>query len=112
MVNDSRRTRAVLAVLLLVSLALITLDFRGGKASPLRGLREVGAAVFGPIERGTTEVVHPIAAAVGAVTGGAGATRRATALEHENQRLREQLRAGQLDRSRADQLDRLLRTAG
>lgn len=110
--NDTRRTRAVLAVLLLVSLALITLDFRGGAASPLRGLREMGAAVFGPVERGTANVVHPVASALGTITGGWGATRRARELERENQQLREQLRAGQLDRSRSDQLDRLLRTAG
>lgn len=110
--NDTRRTRAVLAVLLLISLALITLDFRGGAASPLRGLREAGAAVFGPIERGTARAVNPVAAFLGAITGGVSATRRASELERENQRLRERLRAGQLDRSRADQLDRLLRTAG
>jgi rod shape-determining protein MreC len=112
MVNDSRRTRAILAVLLLVSLALITLDFRGGAASPLRGLRQVGAAIFGPVERGVAGAVRPVADFVQGVTGGPSALRRAEALERENQRLREQLRSGQIDRDRAGQLDRLLHSAG
>lgn len=110
--NDSRRNRVILAVLLVASLALITLDFRGGAASPLRGLRDVGAAVFGPVERGVAGAVRPVVDFIAGVTGGPSARRRALQLERENQRLREQLRAGQLDRDRAAQLDRLLHAAG
>ena len=46
--HDNRRTRLVLGVLLVVAIALITLDFRDGGASPTRGL---GADIFGPVER-------------------------------------------------------------
>jgi len=35
-VHDSRRTRLVLGVLLIIAIALITLDFRDGGASPAR----------------------------------------------------------------------------
>jgi rod shape-determining protein MreC len=112
MVNDSRRTRAILAVLLLVSLALITLDFRGGESSPLRGLRAFGTAVFGPIERGTARAFSPLVNVIEGVTQGVSARRRVTALERENQQLRQQVRDGQLNRDRAAQLDRLLHTAG
>jgi rod shape-determining protein MreC len=111
-VNDTRRTRTVLGVLLLLAIALITIDYRGGDDSPLRGLRGAGAAIFGPIESVAAAVVHPVGDTIGAFADAPGAQRRADRLEKENQRLREQLRAEKLDGSRADQLDRLLGAAG
>jgi rod shape-determining protein MreC len=111
-VNDTRRTRTVLGVLLLLAIALITIDYRGGDHSPLRGLRGVGASIFGPIESVAAAVVHPIGDTIGAFADAPGAQRRADRLEKENQRLREQLRAQKLDAARADQLDRLLGAAG
>jgi rod shape-determining protein MreC len=111
-VNDTRRTRAVLGVLLLTSLAMITIDYRGGEHSPLRVLRGFGEAIFGPIEHGATAVVRPVAGAIDTITGSPGARRRINRLERENQRLREQVRAGRLDRRRADELHHLLGSAG
>jgi rod shape-determining protein MreC len=111
-VNDTRRTRTVLGVLLLVAIALITIDYRGGDNSPLRGLRGIGSAIFGPIENVAAAVVHPIGDTIGALVDAPGAQRRADRLEKENQRLREQVRAAQLDGDRAGQLDRLLGAAG
>jgi rod shape-determining protein MreC len=111
-VNDTRRTRAVLGVLLLASLAMITVDYRGGDHSPLRGLRGFGEAIFGPIEQAATAVVRPVVGAFDTVTGSPGARRRINRLQKENQRLRQQLRTGQIDKRRADELDRLLGTAG
>ncbi len=110
--NDTRRTRAVLGVLLLTSLALITVDYRGGEHSPLRFLRGFGEVIFGPIEEGATAVVHPVAGAFHTVMGSPGAHRRISGLQKENSRLREQLRSQQIDRRRADQLNSLLGTAG
>jgi len=69
-VHDSRRTRLVLGVLLIVAIALITLDFRDGGASPARN---VGSDVFGPIERVTHDVTDPIASLFDSVTGGPSA---------------------------------------
>jgi rod shape-determining protein MreC len=111
-VNDTRRARTVLSLLLIISVGLITIDYRGGDNSPLRGLRGVGSAIFGPIENGAAAVVHPIGDTVGALADAPGAQRRADRVEKENQRLREQLRAAQLDGDRAGQLDRLLGAAG
>ncbi|MFB9835138.1 rod shape-determining protein MreC [Actinoallomurus acaciae] len=110
--KDTRRTRAVLGVLLLVSLTMITVDYRGGNNSPLRALRGFGEAIFGPIEQGATAVVHPVAGAFHTFTGAPSAHRRITRLERENQRLRQQLRTGQLDKRRAGELERLLGTSG
>jgi rod shape-determining protein MreC len=111
-VNDTRRTRAVLGVLLLISLAMITVDYRGGDHSPLSALRSFGEAIFGPIEQGATAVVRPVASAFRTFAGAPSAHRRITRLERENQRLRRQLRTQQVDRKRADQLSQLLGTSG
>ncbi|MCO6008985.1 rod shape-determining protein MreC [Actinoallomurus purpureus] len=110
--NDTRRTRAVLGILLLISLAMITVDYRGGDDSPLRGLRSFGEAIFGPIEGAAAAVVTPVGHALDTILGSPDAHRRIGRLERENQRLREQLRAQQIDKSRAEQLHRLLGTAG
>lgn len=110
--RDTRRTRGVLAVLLVVALGLITIDYRGGDGSPLRGLRGLGEAVFGPVERVSAAVVRPVGNTFDALTDAPAERRRANRLQRENQQLREQLRANRLDADRAAQLDRLLRSAG
>lgn len=110
--KDTRRTRAVLGILLITALALITIDYRGGDGSPLRGLRGAGEAIFGPIERASASVVRPIGNSVDAITDAPGERRRADRLVRENQKLREQLRANRIDADRGAQLDRLLRSAG
>ena len=48
--HDSRRTRAVLGVLLVLALALITFDYRDGSSGPVRSLQQFGGAVFGSLE--------------------------------------------------------------
>ncbi|GAA1571359.1 rod shape-determining protein MreC [Actinomadura kijaniata] len=110
--NDTRRSRVVLGVLLGAALLMITIDYRGGADSPLRALRSVGATVFGPVERASAAVVRPVGNTFDAITDAPDQRRRAEHLARENQRLREQLRANRLNQSRADQLDRLLGTAG
>ncbi len=110
--NDTRRTRAVLGALLLTSLALITVDYRGGDGSPLRFLRGFGEVIFGPIEEGATAVFRPVAGAFHTITGSPGAHRRIKGLERENARLRQQVRTDQIDKRRSAELDRLLGTAG
>ena len=66
--HDNRRTRLVLGVLLIIAITLITLDFKDGGASPVRGL---GADIFGPIERVTHDVTDPVASVFDSITGGA-----------------------------------------
>lgn len=110
--KDTRRTRVVLGALLVVALAMITIDYRGGQDSPLRGLRGVGATVFGPVERASASVVRPVGNTFDAITDAPGERRRADRLARQNQRLREQLRSSRLDQDRSAQLRRLLGTAG
>jgi rod shape-determining protein MreC len=105
-VQDSRRTRAVLGVLLLIALALITLDFRDGGASPVRN---VGAEVFGPIERVTDDITNPVSSLFDSITGGPSSQGTIANLQRENDQLRAELSAAQLNREESRQLARLLR---
>jgi len=111
-VKDTRRSRAVLGILLITALAMITIDYRGGDNSPLRGLRGVGATVFGPIEHVAASVVRPVGNFVEAIADAPGQRSRGDRLERENQKLRAQLQSGQLDKGRSAQLQQLLGTAG
>jgi rod shape-determining protein MreC len=104
-VHDNRRTRMVLGVLLIVAIALITLDFRDGGASPARG---VGAGIFGPIERVTHDVTDPVASLFDSVTGGPSAQGTITSLQRQNAELRAELSAAQLTKTARKQLSQLL----
>jgi rod shape-determining protein MreC len=105
-VLDSRRTRLVLGVLLLIALALITLDFRDGGASPARN---VGADIFGPIERVTNDITNPVSSLFDSITGGPSSQGTIANLQQENASLRAQLSAAQLSKSESRQLAQLLR---
>ncbi len=103
--HDSRRTRLVLAVLLVAAIALITLDFRDGGASPAR---RVGADVFGPIERVAHDVTSPVASFFDSITGGGSSQGEIASLQRENAELRAALSAAQLSRADKKQLAELL----
>lgn len=110
--RDTRRTRALLLLLLLTSITLITIDHRGGDASPLRGLRSFAAAVFGPVEKAAAAVAGPVSEAVDGVAGLGEGKDRVAELGQQNEELRRQLRTSELARNRAAELDSLLRVAG
>ncbi len=57
--NQRRRARAVLAVLVLASLVLVTADFRS-EGGALDGLRGVATSVMEPVQRGLTAVAQPV----------------------------------------------------
>jgi len=104
-VHDSRRTRLVLGVLLIIAIALITLDFRDGGASPARN---AGADVFGPIERVTHDVTDPVSSLFDSITGGPSAQSTIANLQQENAALRAQLSSAQLSKTARQQLTQLL----
>jgi rod shape-determining protein MreC len=107
-VHDSRRARLVLGVLLIVAIALITLDFRGS-ASSARG---VGADVFGPIEQVAHDVSDPVTTLFDSVTGGPSSQSTISNLQRENAQLRAQLSSARLSDADEAQLTRLLQLAG
>jgi rod shape-determining protein MreC len=104
-VHDARRSRLVLGVLLLIAIALITLDFRDGGASPPRN---VGAGIFGPIERVAHDVTDPVASLFDSISGGPSAQSTIANLQRENADLRAQLSSAQLSQTARQQLAQLL----
>jgi rod shape-determining protein MreC len=104
-VHDNRRTRLVLGVLLIIAITLITLDFRDGGASPVRGW---GAAIFGPVERVTHDVTDPVASLFDSITGGPSAQGTIAGLQRQNAELRAALSAAQLSKTARKQLTQLL----
>ena len=81
---EARGTRAVLIALLVVAVALVTVDFRDGGDSGARGL---GGRVFGPVEQ-----------LAGDVTGlfrGGGDSGEIASLQRQNDQLRAQLAQAQ-----------------
>jgi len=104
-VHDSRRTRLVLGVLVIIAIGLITLDFKDGGASPPRG---IGADIFGPIEQVTHDVTNPVASLFDSITGGPSAQATIANLQRENAELRAELSSAQLTKSAREQLAKLL----
>ncbi len=103
--HDSRRTRLVLGVLLIIAIALITLDYRDGGASPARN---AGADIFGPVERVTHDVTDPVASLFDSISGGPSSQSTIANLQQENSALRAQLSSAQLSKAARQQLAQLL----
>jgi rod shape-determining protein MreC len=109
-VHDSRRTRVVLGVLLVLALALITFDYRDGSSGPLRSVQRFGGSVFGELERVSSVVSDPI---VGFFNrGGSGSSGQVAALQQQIVRLRAELSQEQLSKAEYQQLSQLLQLSG
>lgn len=113
--NRDTRTRLLLALLLVTSIGLITLDYRAesdGQRSPLDGLRSFAAAVFGPVEQVAAAIAGPVGDAVHSVSELGDGRGELARLRREKEELTRQLRTSALDRNRAAELDALLRLTG
>ncbi|TJZ55810.1 rod shape-determining protein MreC [Streptomyces piniterrae] len=110
--RDTRESRLLLVLLVAIAFALITVDIRGGEQSPLDGARQAAASAFGPVESGVARIVDPVGNAVGAVRDAGERHTRISRLEHENAALKAKLGSSDRNRSRAAQLDKMLKTAG
>ena len=107
----SRRTRIVLAVLVVATLTLIILDLRGGRG-PFSSARNAASGAVGVGESAASVVFGPFLG-IRDWWGTWGDQRaRIAELETENQRLRSLAERSANDRARADALDGLLRVAG
>src|SRR5664280_1959390 len=65
--RDARRTRLLLALLVALSLTLVTLDYRAGGGGLVGKLRSAAAAVIGPPQRAVAAVVHPVGTVIGSI---------------------------------------------
>jgi rod shape-determining protein MreC len=97
--------------LLAISFALITVDIRGGRNSPIANVRDWASAVFGPAERGVSAGVDPVGRAVNAVKDAGSHESEKKRLQDENAKLRQQVDNIEFDRNRAAELDRLLKVS-
>jgi rod shape-determining protein MreC len=103
-VRDTRRTRAVLFVLLVAALALIAINYSDGNNSALRAVRNAGGDIFGGAENA--------ASSVAGFFGGGGSSTQVRGLQEQVDKLRAELSAEQLSKSDYAQLRKLLLLAG
>jgi len=109
--RDSRRTRVVLAALLLAGLVLITLDAHGaeaGSSGPFGRLRQAAQAVFGPVERFTDAGTRRIGAFFTGWGHADADQGRIDQLTAELAALRAETETSADSRARAAELDKLL----
>jgi rod shape-determining protein MreC len=111
-VRDTKESRLLLVLLVVIAFALITVDIRGGENSPLDRPRQAAESVFGPVEDAVSGVVDPVGNAVDAVRDSGGRSSTISRLERENAALKQKLGSNDITRNRAQELDKLLRTAG
>ncbi len=110
--RDNGRIRAVLAVLLLVSLTLTILDIRSSEGALLKSLRSVSANVIAPVQEGLFRVINPVRDFFVDYAQLINARQRASDLEAQNVELLEKLKTSDDARRRASELDALLDIAG
>ncbi|MPZ61414.1 MAG: rod shape-determining protein MreC [Propionibacteriales bacterium] len=106
--RGARRPHTVVALLVLASFTVITLDARPSGDSPVDPLRSTAGAVFGPMETGASAAVSPLTAIPRYFGDVSDLRTRNTELEDANARLESELRTSALARQRAGELDDLL----
>ena len=109
--RDTRRTRLLLSVALLVALALIAVDYQNGSSPVIKTMRHVANSVFGGAERVVGTVTAPVGRFVGGGLAGTGGGQVAS-LQRKLARMRAELSTAQLSKRDYRELSRLLAAAG
>lgn len=89
MMPDRRRNPTMLAVLVLISLVLLTIDYRQGDGGSLAAVQRGAMAVFGPVQGAFAATLRPIGSFFGSVTELGRLREENAALTEELERLRE-----------------------
>jgi rod shape-determining protein MreC len=107
-VRDSRRTRLILALLLLTAFTLITLDYRAHGGGVFGSARRTATSWFGPVERVAADVVRPVRHAVQAIGSIGSNHKKLQDAQAEISQLNAKLRAEPFDQHRVDELNQML----
>lgn len=92
--RDPRRLRIILALLVLTSFTLISLDYKAGKNGPLGSVRSVLTSVFDPVESGLSSVFHPVGRLVSDQVHAGRDGDRVRGLQRQVDELQSRLQAG------------------
>lgn len=106
--NVVRRRRAVLALLVALSLALLTIYFGESASGGLHAIQRGAQAVLSPIESGASKALKPFRDATGWIGDSLGAQGENDELRAEVAELRQQLAAQQTEERDVEQLRALL----
>ena len=109
--RDNRRTRLVLALLLLTAFTLITLDYRAKGGGFFGSVRSTASSWFGPVERLAANIARPVRNAADAVGSIGSNHKKLHDAEETISRLQQELRARPFDQHRVDELNALLRVS-
>ncbi|MGZ0147484.1 rod shape-determining protein MreC [Kribbella sp. WER1] len=109
--RDVRRRRSVLALVILACFTLIVLDARRSAGSPMEPVREAAAAVFGPLESTATSARQPVDNLRDRFAEMDRLKAENEQLKKANEDLTRQLDTSDYARSRAQELDKLLKLA-
>lgn len=103
-----RSTRLLVVVLVSISLAVITLDYREGEDGPLAGLGRIALATMAPLQEAVTTATRPIGDFFSGLVHLPSLERENEALRRENEELRAASAAGSDKESQIQQLSDLL----
>src|SRR4051812_4440095 len=109
--DTNRPSPALLVALVLASLSLITLDYRGGADSPVEPARRAVGEVFGPVEAATTTAVRPFTEVPDWMRSRGSMQDDLLELQAENSRLKSDLATDDYSRNRLEEYDGLTAAA-
>lgn len=109
--RDTRRTRLLLGIALLVALALIAVNYQNSSSPVIRVMRHVAGSVFGGAEQVIGTATAPIGRFVDGGLAGTGGG-QTVSLQRKLARMRAELSAARLNRHDYRLLSRLLELAG
>jgi rod shape-determining protein MreC len=98
-------------VLLVLALALITIDYRDGSSGPVRDLRQTGGSVFGTAESVVSTFTSPFVDFF-SHSSASGSSGQVASLQQEVLELRTELSQEQLSKAQYRQLSSMLQLAG
>lgn len=107
--RDDERSRTILALLILASVSVISIDAGSGSDSPVDPARTATGSVVGPVQSGFSAATRPVRDLGDTFTSDESLRDENAALEKENAELRSQLRSAGADTARASELERVNR---